>query len=119
MSVLAKAGVRLVLRSFGLPIPGFQFGGLAERGLSVVGEAGPELVDFRRPGRVYTNEQLENAVNGRGGTTVYFQPNIYSSDGAAVTKAIQDAFPIFEQEIEHSIINKLSTPTNSRLLVRG
>ena len=34
-------------------LPGRQFGGLA-RGLTIVGEGGPELVDFRTQGRVYS-----------------------------------------------------------------
>ena len=46
--------------------PGFaQHGGL-HRGLTVVGEDGPEFVDFRRPGRVYTNETLRQIARGEG-----------------------------------------------------
>lgn len=42
---------------------GFADGGLA-RGLSIVGENGPELVDFNSPGRVYTAEQTFGMFNG-------------------------------------------------------
>ena len=42
-------------------IPGFAKGGFAS-GMAMVGEKGPELVDFRQPGRVYTNEQLGAAM---------------------------------------------------------
>lgn len=38
-------------------------GGLAE-GWSIVGEKGPELVNFSQPGRVYTAEQTAKALNG-------------------------------------------------------
>lgn len=38
-------------------------GGLAE-GWSIVGEKGPELVNFSQPGRVYTAEQTSKALNG-------------------------------------------------------
>ncbi len=37
--------------------PRFQFGGLAERGLAIVGEAGPELVRFNAPGFVHTAQE--------------------------------------------------------------
>lgn len=38
-------------------------GGRAE-GWAIVGEKGPELVDFSQPGRVYTAEQTAKALNG-------------------------------------------------------
>lgn len=41
-------------------------GGRAE-GWAVVGEKGPELVDFSQPGRVYTAEQTAKALNGSNG----------------------------------------------------
>lgn len=41
-------------------------GGLAE-GWAIVGEKGPELVDFSQPGRVYTAEQTAKALNGSNG----------------------------------------------------
>jgi len=39
------------------PVKGFAMGGLANRGVNMVGENGPELVDFASPGRVYTAGQ--------------------------------------------------------------
>jgi len=39
----------------GIPIPGHASGGLAQ-GISLVGENGPEIVDFKNPGRVYSNQ---------------------------------------------------------------
>lgn len=41
-------------------------GGRAE-GWAIVGEKGPELVDFSQPGRVYTAEQTAKALNGSNG----------------------------------------------------
>jgi len=38
-------------------LPGFAKGGLAGAGMAIVGEQGPELVDFASPGRVYTAGQ--------------------------------------------------------------
>lgn len=43
-------------------------GGYAS-GWNIVGEEGPELVNFRSPGRVYTAEQTRAALSGGGGTT--------------------------------------------------
>lgn len=40
-------------------------GGLAD-GWAIVGERGPELVNFSQPGRVYTAEQTAKALNGNG-----------------------------------------------------
>ncbi len=44
-------------------LPAHALGGLG-RGVSVVGELGPEVVDFKTPGRVYTAEQTFGMFNG-------------------------------------------------------
>lgn len=49
--------------SIGKYIVGHANGGVAS-GLSLVGENGPELIDFRRPARVYTNEQTREMLGG-------------------------------------------------------
>ena len=56
----------------GLP-QGFQQGGLARRGFAIVGEGGPELVDFRNPSRVYPNEDLAAAIGSSGDRVVVNQ----------------------------------------------
>jgi len=43
-------------------IPGHADGGLAQ-GISMVGENGPELVDFKTPGRVYSNKASNDLFN--------------------------------------------------------
>ena len=43
-------------------IPAFASGGLAQ-GLSLVGEQGPELVDFKTPARVYSNRASNDLLN--------------------------------------------------------
>ena len=48
-----------------LPVSFHAKGGLAD-GWAVVGERGPELVNFSQPGRVYTAEQTAKALNGNG-----------------------------------------------------
>lgn len=43
-------------------------GGQAQNGLTMVGETGPEIVNFERPGMVYTADQTINTINnGDGG----------------------------------------------------
>jgi hypothetical protein len=40
-------------------------GGLAPKGISLVGEKGPELVDFKTPGRVYSNKASNDIFNSK------------------------------------------------------
>ena len=44
----------------------------ASRGLAVVGEAGPELVNFRGGEQVLNNRNTQKALNGMGGSTNNF-----------------------------------------------
>ena len=100
-------------RALGGIIPGLQNGGLG-RGLTLVGEGGPELVDFRRPGRVYSNADLSNALDrGAGGNVFNFAPVIQSSDSAAVNRALAEAYPIFENRVLSTI--QLDARRNSGL----
>src|SRR5690606_1877150 len=46
-------------------IPQFAKGGLAQRGWALVGEEGPELVNFTNPGRVYTAAETQRML-GQG-----------------------------------------------------
>ena len=46
---------------------GFAANGGEKQGWTVVGEHGPELVDFATPSRVYTASQTANALSGNGG----------------------------------------------------
>lgn len=44
-------------------IPAFAKGGLARKGWALVGEEGPELVNFSNPGRVYTAKETAEALS--------------------------------------------------------
>src|SRR5690625_4979020 len=44
-------------------IPAFAKGGLAKKGWALVGEEGPELVNFDQPGRVYTAQETADALS--------------------------------------------------------
>jgi len=48
-------------------IPAFAKGGLHKGGWALVGEEGPELVNFSNPGRVYTADQTAQALAGAQG----------------------------------------------------
>lgn len=54
-----------------LGIPGYAKGGLVSPGWAMVGEQGPELINFSQPGRVYTADQTSAAING--GNEEYLQ----------------------------------------------
>lgn len=48
-------------------LPTFAAGGLAKPGWALVGEQGPELVNFSQPGRVYTADQTKAAMSSSDG----------------------------------------------------
>lgn len=48
-------------------IPGHAKGGYAQKGWSIVGEEGPELLDLATPGRIYNAEQTAQALRMSGG----------------------------------------------------
>lgn len=99
-------------------VPQLQQGGLG-RGLTLVGEAGPELVDFRNPGRVYSNAALSSALSGSGRGDIVFAPVIQSSDTAAVNRALAEAFPIFERRVISTIQQDSRRPSGVRQDLRG
>ena len=66
---------------------GLRAGGGYASGLTLVGERGPELLDFRNPAMVYSNAQLGAAIRGgggAGGVTVNFSPTINAVDAVGV-----------------------------------
>ena len=120
IKALVIAPIRSAAQGFlgSLAGSGLQHGGLGS-GLSLVGEGGPELVDFRRPGRVYTNEQLGAALTGSGGAPVFnFSPIIQSSDGPAVRRAVLESFPIFEERVRRQFASDMSRPSALRSATR-
>lgn len=100
-------------------VPGLQSGGLGS-GLTLVGEAGPELVDFRKPGRVYSNDALAAALNNQQSSNVFnFAPVINSSDSAAVNRALAEAYPIFENRVLSTIQLDARRRSGLRQSLRG
>ena len=117
LSAYIRSGIFSILGGLGFSLPGglapggFARGGLAGRGFQLVGERGPEIVDFRSPGRVYSNEQLAGALSGGGGMVFNFAPVVNSSDAGAVDRALSDAYPIFEERIRSSLRQDLHRPS--------
>ena len=79
-----------------------QHGGQA-RGLTLVGEGGPELVDFRRPGQVYPNDVLRDIVRPQGGGGIQVVNVIQSDDEAAVERAMARALPILYETVKAAV----------------
>ena len=117
-NIFGGGNVSTPVNFVGPPIPGAQGGGI-HSGLTLVGEAGPELVNFRQPTRVTTNSDLREAVGSVGGYVFNFSPVIQTSDSAAIRKALSDAFPAFEKRIESIVGRNLSRPSSLRKNVTG
>lgn len=92
-------------------------GGLA-RGLTLVGERGPEIVDFNKPGMVYSNEQLSAAMSGNRGTTV-INYNISSTDGPGVRAALTEATPAIVEAAQARVGEEAERPGGFRRMIRG
>ena len=63
-SAISIGGVKLYTDMSGWSPVSFRAKGGRAEGWAIVGEKGPELVDFSQPGRVYTAEQTAKALNG-------------------------------------------------------
>ena len=97
----------------------FADGGYAGRGLALVGERGPELVDFQNPARVYTAEQLAAGLGGGGGGTVInFSPVIQTADESGVRRALADILPQFSEVVRGGIAADLGRPSAMRQAAR-
>ena len=86
-----------VAGNIGLPttVTPRQRGGFTPPGLTLLGEGGPELVDFRRPGQVYSTSQLAAALReSQGGQGINLTVNIAPGvNSAQVSQAIAESYP--------------------------
>jgi len=106
--------------SFVAGLPGLQHGGFHPGGLALVGERGPEIVDFRTPSRIYSNEDLGEAISGRGENIVFnFSPVIQSSDTEATRRVLAEILPAFERKIRGGIAQDLRRPSDLRRISGG
>ena len=100
-------------------IPGLATGGFG-RGLALVGERGPEIVDLGSGSRVYSNDQLAQAVgSGGGGVVVTNNITIDSTDGPGVRRALAEALPAITDASVNRIINESSRPGVVRQSIKG
>ena len=107
---------------------GFGIGGIGtaatggfRRGLTLVGERGPELVDLGSGSHVYSNEQLADAVGngGGGGVSVINNISIESTDGPGVQRALAEALPAITDASVNRILNEVTRPGQVRTMLRG
>ena len=77
-------------------------------GLTLVGEQGPELVDFRSPAQVYSTQKLGMALQGGGGGGGFvFSPTINNPyDAAGVGAIIEGQRAEFFEMVDARIIHK-------------
>ena len=109
--VPAAAGVPL-----GLGIGRFHEGGLAS-GLSIVGERGPELADFRTPARIYPNKDFQSL--GGGDVQINQTFNIESTDGPGVQRALLEATPAIVEASLTRVTREFDHPSSLRSAARN
>ena len=123
---LARSVFRqVVTEPLGDVISGFigkRAGGGYARGLTLVGEVGPELVDFRSPAQVYSSQQLGRALAGGGGSsiTINFAPEVSAMDADGVQDALREAERNLETLIRQVMVeqSQRAGPTRRALVGR-
>jgi len=63
-------------------------GGYVSPGMMLVGEEGPELVNFRSPGMVYSSAQTQSLLGGSGGENIIGELRSMREDQRAQAKAV-------------------------------
>lgn len=70
-------------------VPAYARGGLAKAGISLVGEEGPELVDFKSPARVYTADQTKQMLHSNDNATLINELKALRTEVAQLRKEQQ------------------------------
>lgn len=113
----------LIFSGFAAPVQwsgARQHGGYTRRGIALVGERGPELADFRSPGRVYSNDALREIIaDGRINVDARFQPTINSADPASMMAAARLVYPEYEERTLAAVARELRRPSQLRDAARG
>ena len=104
----------------GVLVPGHAAGGIAS-GWSIVGEQGPELVNFSNPGRVYNNSDTQGLMAGNSGNVhLHFSPQIHvASASKADTNNMLSQTADQWRQFRTQFINDLRNNTSLRSAVRG
>ena len=96
-----------------------QTGGFAQ-GLTLVGEGGPEYVDFTRPGRVYSNATLKAIANsGSSGSGNTFSINTYGNNPQAVRAEIINLLPLIEEAAAGRVTRDIQKDSPIRRNLQG
>ena len=98
---------------------GRRAGGGYASGLTLVGEVGPELVDFRSPAQVYSSHQLARALSGGGGNvsvSINFAPEVVAMDSDGVQDAMRQSERELEGIIRRVMVEQLQRPGPVRQL---
>ena len=81
------------------------------RGLTIVGERGPELADFGPAGaHIISNRDLASALRNGGQTMVFnFSPTINGTgaDRDAIRQEVLRLYPVFEQRVRGSLVQDM------------
>lgn len=92
-------------------------GGVA-KGWSLVGEKGPELVNFSNPGRVYTADQTRNALSGGGGVNIKI--DLHNESGTQVEAQTTGSTFDGENYVVGVVLKAISTNKNGmRNIIKG
>lgn len=95
----------------------FAKGGVAN-GWSIVGEKGPELVNFSNPGRVYTADQTRNALSGGGGVNIKI--DLHNESGQQVEAQTTGTNFDGESYVVGVVLKAISTNKNGmRNIIKG
>lgn len=99
-------------------IPGKATGGYAT-GWNIVGERGPELVNFSNPGRVYTAEQTRNALSG-GASGVNIKIDLHNESGQPMQAETTGSSFDGESYVVGVVLKAISTNKNGmRNIIKG
>ena len=92
-------------------VPGLQGGGLAD-GFAIVGERGPELIDFRTPTRVYNNTDTSKILNNNPNVTLQF--DITAGDVVGMRQLLYEIGPQIVDQARAAVAEDLSRPSTLR-----
>ena len=84
------------------------------RGITLVGEHGPEIVDFRRPGRVYPTNELTAAMGQTGQVQVNLSVNL---NGQVDRNDIDQATPQLAEMVRGVVTDALSGRGDMRAVI--
>lgn len=94
-------------------------GGVAS-GWSIVGEQGPELVNFTNPGRVYTAQQTANALSQNGNGNLNIKFDIKNETGTAMEAQQTGSSFDGESYVIGVVLKAMANNTNGmRSMVKG